>query len=74
MIYSTLLRLPPCHSDSSVSEDAALIKKKKNSSCIRKFRRSSCKVIFEEGLYEEMHKYLVVSEEAVSHDFATAPF
>jgi hypothetical protein len=25
-------------------------------------------------IYEEMHKYFTIYEEAVSHDFATAPF
>jgi hypothetical protein len=55
-----------------------LIKKKiKFASYTRNSEGSCCKVIYEEGflLYEEMRKYLVIYEEAVSHiDFATAPF
>jgi len=45
-------------------------KKRKFSSYIRKFRWGiGCKVIYEEGLpiYEEMHKYLTIYEEAISH-------
>ncbi len=55
-------------------------KENKISSCIRKFRMSSCKVIYEKMIpntvYEEMRNYLTIyiRRPLVIYDFATAPF
>jgi hypothetical protein len=59
---------PACYTDKKENEVFLTYKKIQMGAVLKSYMTNGLLI------YEEMHKYLTICDEAVSHDFATNPF